>query len=377
MGVYYVNRFQVQAAIPYVEKAYELRDRVSERERLYITEKYYAYITGETDKVIETLQTWARLYPDDFIPHNNLSLNFKLLGRYDEALKEGLEAVRLSPNNVAAYDNLVSSFIGLGRFDEAEQAEREAQKINSDGFDAHKNNYFFAYLRKDQATMDREAQWMTGKPEEAEFLSMLSATALSQGKFKEAEELSKRSLEMLKRQNRPENAATNLMGLSGSLVMIGKCDQAKDNAKAAMNLVRGYMTLSSAALTYAACGDTSQARSLLDEVRSAYPQNMLVAAIVSPIVEAEIQKHEGNVAKAIQLIESAAEFQAIIDHPGVDAFSPCHTLAHLGLARAASISGDTAAARKSYQDFLALWKDADQDLPVLVQAKKEYEQLKS
>ncbi len=309
---------------------------------------------------------------------------------------------------MAAYDNLVSSFIGLGRFDEAEQAEREAQKINSDGFDAHKNNYFFAYLRKDQATMDREAQWMTGKPEEAEFLSMLSATALSQGKFKEAEELSKRSLEMLKRQNRPENAATNLMGLSGSLVMIGKCDQAKDNAKAAMNLVRGYMTLSSAALTYAACGDTSQARSLLDEVRSAYPQNMLVAAIVSPIVEAEIQKHEGNVAKAIQLIESmrqydlgiiigvgskfarghlyleqrmgkeaAAEFQAIIDHPGVDAFSPCHTLAHLGLARAASISGDTAAARKSYQDFLALWKDADQDLPVLVQAKKEYEQLKS
>ncbi|HEX6649542.1 MAG TPA: protein kinase, partial [Pyrinomonadaceae bacterium] len=407
IGVYYVNRFQPEAAVPYVQKAYELRDRVSERERLYITEKYYAYITGETDKVIETLQTWTRLYPDDYIPHNNLSLNYSLLGRYDEALKEALEAVRLSPNNVAANDNLVTSFIGLGRFDEAEQAEREAQKINPDGFEAHKNNYFFAFVRKDQAAMDREAQWVKGKPEEAEFLSMLAGTALSKGKFKEAEELSKRSLEMLKRQNRLENAAVSLMNLSGSLVMIGKCDPAKDNAKAAIKLVRGYMSLSSAALTYAACGDTSQARSLLDEVRSAYPKNMVVAAIIAPIVEAEIQKHEGNVAKAIQLVESmrqfdlgmiigvgskfarghlyleqrmgkeaAAEFQAIIDHPGVDVFSPCHTLAHLGLARAAAINGDTAAARKSYQDFFAFWKDADQDLPVLVKARKEYEELK-
>src|SRR5215470_17885584 len=109
IGVHYVNEEQLETAKQYVQKAYELRDRVSERERLYIEEKYYSYITGEIDQAIETLQTWARLYPNDFIPHNNLSINYQLTGRHDEALKEALEAVRLSPNNVTAYDNLVSS----------------------------------------------------------------------------------------------------------------------------------------------------------------------------------------------------------------------------------------------------------------------------
>ncbi len=127
IGVHYGNQEQLEAAKEYVQKAYDLRDRVSERERLYITEKYYTYITGEIDKTIETLQTWARLYPNDFIPHNNLSLNYKFLGRHEEALKEALEAVRLSPNNISARDNLVAEFYRCSDgFDEAEQAERES-----------------------------------------------------------------------------------------------------------------------------------------------------------------------------------------------------------------------------------------------------------
>jgi serine/threonine protein kinase/Flp pilus assembly protein TadD len=129
IGVHYGNREQFESAKPYVQKAYDLRDRVSERERLYITEKYYTYISGEMEKTIETLQTWARLYPNDFIPHNNLSLNYKLIGRHEEALKEALEAVRLSPNNISAHDNLVTSFFFLGRFDEAEQTEKPKRSM--------------------------------------------------------------------------------------------------------------------------------------------------------------------------------------------------------------------------------------------------------
>src|SRR5918996_407321 len=128
IGVHYGNLQEIEAAKEYVQKAYDLRDRVSERERLYIAEKYYAYMTGEIDKTIETLQTWARLYPNDFIPHNNLSLNYKLVGRYEDAMKEGLEAVRLSPNNISARENLFASFIGLGRMDEAEQVAREMER---------------------------------------------------------------------------------------------------------------------------------------------------------------------------------------------------------------------------------------------------------
>src|SRR6185503_1941515 len=125
VGVHYINGEQPGEARGWFEKAYELRDRVSERERLYLAEKYYNFVTGEMDKAVETLQTWTRLYPDDFIPHNNLSLNYKFLGRYEESLREAREAVRLGPNNSSAWENLIQSFIAFGRFDEAEQAARD------------------------------------------------------------------------------------------------------------------------------------------------------------------------------------------------------------------------------------------------------------
>jgi len=407
IGVYYGNEAQIEAAKEYTQKAYDLRDRVSERERLYIMEKYYSFLTGEIDKTIETLQTWTRLYPDDFIPHNNLSLNYKFLGRNEESLKEALEAVRLSPNNINARENLVAGFILMGRLDEAEQAAQELQKINPDALVARLSSHFFAYLRRDQATMDREMQWASGRPEEAEFTARLSGIALYEGKAKQAEELQKRALEMFKRQNRAENGAGVLMDLAGEFAMLGKCDQAKANAKAAMNLLRGQTNLAKGAGVYAACDDLSQAQSLLDEARTTHPKNTVIASMAVPIIAAAVERSKGNFSQAIQLLEAvrpyetgmivgsstkymrgnlylqqrmskeaAAEFKAIVDHPGVDILSPVSVLAHLGLARAVAISGDTASARKSYQDFFALWKDADPDLPVLVQARKEYEQLK-
>ena len=407
IGVHYGNQQQTEIAKEYVQKAYELRDRVSERERLYITEKYYMYITGQVDKVIETLQTWSRLYPNDYIPHNNLALHYQLLGRYEEALKEALEAVRLSPNNTTARENLAGSFIGLGRIDEAEQALREIQRINPEAFEVRKGSYYFAFLRRDQAGMDRIIQYGKGRPEEAEFLLLHAATAMYWGKLKQAEELQKRSLEMFKQHGRQENAAGGLMGLAGDQVLLGRCDQATANAKAAMGLVRNQMSLANASVIFAACDDPRQAQSLLDEARAAAPQNTVLATIFTPIVNAGIEKSRGNFAQAVQLLEpvrsyeggivlgagvnyargnlylrqrmgseAAAEFKKIIDHPGIDVFSPAHTLAHLGLARAATLRGDTAAARKSYQDFFAMWKDADRELPVLVEARKEYEALR-
>jgi eukaryotic-like serine/threonine-protein kinase len=407
IGVQYVNEEQLEAAKEYVQKAYELRDRVSERERLYISEKYYAYITGEIDQTIETLKTWARLYPNDFIPHNNLSLNYRMIGRNEEALPEALEAVRLSPNNISGHDNLVDSFISLGRFDEAEQAAREAQKINPDSLTAHAKNYHFAFLRKDQAAMDREVSWAKGKPEEAQFTALLSMTALHNGKLKQSEELLKRAVEMMKQQNRAENASSLLMGFANDLMYIGKCDQAKAHAKAALDLLRGQMNLANGAAVYAACDDRDQAQKLLDDARAMYPKNTIINSIVPPIVTAGIEESRGNVSQAIKLFESirgyeggmvlglgttfargnlylkqrmgkeaAAEFRKVIDQRGIDVFSCTHILAHLGLGRALALNGDTAGARKAYQDFFALWKDADHDLPLLVEARKEYEALK-
>jgi len=407
ISVYYVNQEQLEAAKEWIHKAYDLRERVSERERLYISEKYYSYVTGEIDKTIETLQTWARLYPDDFVPHNNLSINYKFLGRYEEALKESLEAVRLSPNTTTARENVMTSFISLGRFDEAEQAARELWRINPDSPTAHFSRYFFGFFRRDQPAMDREVQWARGRPDEAQMTSFLAATSMYFGKLKEAEGHHKRAVELFKSLNRTENASAELLSFASYLLLVGKCDQAKDKAKASLALFRGQFGVAGSAMLFASCGDVSQAEQLLEYARTNNPKNTVLVSMVVPMLRAAIEKNRGNTAEGIRLLESvraydfgritglattymrgnlyleqrmgneaAAEFKKIIERPGIDPPSPAHVLSHLGVARAMVVNGDTTAARKSYQDFFALWKDADQDLPVLVQAKKEYEQLK-
>ena len=406
IGVNYVNQNQHEAGKQWFEKAYELRDRVSERERLYLSEKYYNFVTGEFDKAVETLQTWARLYPDDFTPHNNLSLNYKFFGQYEDSLTEAREAVRLSPNSASGWQNMIDSFIALGRFDEAEQAARDAQKINPDSLSVHLNNYFFAFLRRDQAAMDREVQWARGKPDEPVFVTQQAGTAVYFGRLKRSEELHKRAVEMFKSQKRNENASNELLFLAVEFVLVGKCQEAKDSAKASLALFRGNGA-ANAAIIYAACNDAGQAESLLEELRKIHSKNTILSSIYVPTIHAAIEKSRGNAAEALKLLESvrsydrgrviglgttymranlylqqrmgneaAAEFKKIVDNPGIDVYSPVHALAHLGLGRAAALNGDTAGARKAYQDFFALWKDADQDLPVLVQARKEYEQLK-
>src|SRR5690349_9966456 len=270
IAVQYGNQDQMESAKPYAEKAYELRDRVSERERLYITEKYYTYITGELDKTIETLQTWAKLYPNDFIPHNNLSLSYKLMGRYDDAMKEGLEAVRLGPNNFNAHDNLVQSYLGLGRIDEAEQAAKELERINPDSLGTHLTKHLFAFLRRDEAAMDRELDWAKAQGDEAESLDTSAATAIYLGKFKVGVELEKRAQDLLQARGDKENIAHGSISLASDMLYAGRCADAKTQVKTALALSRGQTILFPGAVISAACDDQAQAQSLIDELRKQY-----------------------------------------------------------------------------------------------------------
>jgi tetratricopeptide (TPR) repeat protein len=291
--------------------------------------------------------------------------------------------------------------------DEAEQANKELRSLNPDDSSAHFATYVFAFLRGDQATMESEIQWARGKPEEADFSGVLASAALYNGQFKKGEELIKRSVEMFKSQDRKENASQLQIGFAGNLAVIGSCQQAKENATAGLALWRGRVGLPSAALVFATCNDLAQAQSLLDEALRLYPKDTAAAYMMAPVIRAKLESNRGNVAQAIQLLESvrncdfglimglinnyargqtylqqrsgkeaAAEFQKIIDRSGIEPLSPLHALAHLGLARAAAINADSTKSRKEYQDFFGLWKNADADLPILVQAKKEYEQVK-
>jgi serine/threonine protein kinase/Flp pilus assembly protein TadD len=407
LGVYYGNQGQLDLAQQNVQKAYDLRERVSEHERLYIAEKYFNYVTGEMDKAVETLETWVRLYPNDYIPHNNLALNYLFYGRFEDARREALEALRLVPTTIAAQENLIASFRGLNRLDEAEQAvETMAQQFPSSPI-THLNQMFFAVIRGDQAKIDAQVEWARGKPAEADMTDQLSSMMFRDGQLTKAEVFRRRAVELYKHQDRKENASQALIGMASYQAAFGKCEQAKRNVDDGLALNRGRVGLPNAALVFAFCGDVNRAQSLLDEALKIYPKDTVIVSMQAPVIRAQIEKSRGNLKQAIDLMESvrncdlgitagvgnnffrgklyleqgagkeaAAEFQNIIDHPLIDPFSCLHALAGLGMARAAALTGDTSRSRKEYQDFFAKWKNADADLPILSEAKKEYEEVK-
>jgi len=405
IAVFYGNQAQLELATQYVEKAFALRERVSEREKFYISEKYYNYVTGEIDKSTEVQKTWASQYPNDYVPHNNLALSYQLLGRYAEAQTEAQRAIELHPTNVTARDNLVGTFIGQGLFDEAAQANEELAKLNPDFIAVHATRYLLAFLRGDlSAVAAMEAQV---KPDEADAFSNFAARAAFFGKFKESESLATQALATFKSQKRLENAGQLTLVMAIREGAFGRCEQSRQNVAAGLALDRGRISLGSAGLASAICKDTAQAQSLIDEMTKRFPKDTGTVDCTVPVIKAVLELNSGNGAAAIQTLEpvrskelglilgvianylrgkaylqqrmgpeAAAEFEKIIAHRGVDAFGVEHVLAHLELARASILTGDTAKARKEYQDFLALWKDADQDVPMLLEARKEYEALK-
>jgi serine/threonine protein kinase/tetratricopeptide (TPR) repeat protein len=407
LGVAYNNWGETEVAKEYSQKAYDLRDRVSEREKFYISEKYHSYVTGNRDEAINVLKAWEQTYPNDYVPHNNLAVNYTFGGQYEDALKESREAVRLSPNNAVAQGNVVDCFIKLGRLDEAKQTLEQTLGQNPDRGIYHFNSYQIAFLRGDEDTMKKDLDWFASKTTEPDFFDLQSGTALSRGEWKKALDFSRRSTELLMRQNRQENASQNEAGAAFAQAILGQCAEARQMATHAIGISRGKVDVGVAAMAFAQCGDTAQAQTLADELAKRFPQETININITVPMIRAAIENSRGNYARAIEILqpasrfelgavagfginyvrgqaylgqrsgkEAAAEYQKILDHRTVEGFSFFYPLAHLQLARAAALTADVVKARKEYQDFFALWKDADADLPVLVQARKEYEQLK-
>jgi serine/threonine protein kinase/tetratricopeptide (TPR) repeat protein len=407
LAVMYNNQFQTEVAAQYSQKAYDLRDRVSERERFYISEKYTSYVTGDREEAINILKAWAQSYPNDYIPHNNLAANYSLFGQFEDALKEAREAVRLSPNNTTAQGNYVEGFIKLNRFDEARQTLEQTLGQNPERGVFHFYNYELAFIRGDQDTMKKDLDWWAKRPNENDPLDYQGGTAGFYGQWQKAQDFFHRSIEMMISQDRKENAGQIETYISSYEAVLGRCQQAKERVARGIALSRDRIGLGSAAITLAYCNELGQAQSLLDELQKRFPKDTATVGVLVPMTRAAIEMNRGNTTQAIEILrpagrfelgnvagfwltyvrgeiylrqkagnEAAADFQKILDHRGIEPTSPLYPLAHLGLARASVLSGDTAKARKEYQDFLALWKDADADLPILQQAKDEYAKLK-
>jgi len=409
LGTVLGNQGESEPARQYRLKAFELRDRVSELERLYITAHYYNSVTGEIEKSRHTYELWKQTYPRDFTPPNNLAVLYGELGQREKQLEEARQALALQPDHSLPYVNLGFAFLNLGRFDEAKAIFEKSIQAELDSDAIHFGLYLIGFAENDPAALQRSLEWVRGKPEEGYFVGGQAGAAAFVGKLQQAEQLTRRAVELDTRHNFKESAAANLALLALAQALCGNARPARESAARALAMSEGTAPQFFAALALSQVGDVQRAQSILTKLSERFPTDTLMNARELPTLHAAIALARGNHAEAISALESArayegggglsgaetesfyfrglaylaagsgaeaaAEFQRLLDLKGIGIISLSRPLAQLGLARARALEGDAAGARVAYQDFFALWKDADPDVGILQAARTEYARL--
>ncbi|HEY6763675.1 MAG TPA: protein kinase [Candidatus Sulfotelmatobacter sp.] len=411
MGTCYQGLGEVTRATENFAKAYELRERVSEREKFYITAHYQDLSTGNLEEARRIYELWGQTYPRDEIPPTNLSVLYAGLGQVDKYLAESQESLKLNSASALSYGNLVGAFAAAGRPDEALATAQEARAHHLDSPVLRFNMYAIGFLQHDAARMEAEFAPLVGKPGYDDVvLYMESDTAAFYGKFSQARELTQRASGSARRADEKEAAADYEEESAIREALVGNFALVKRQAQAGLALSNGRDAQSMAAIALGLAGDTSQATRLADDLNKRFPEYTVVQFDYLPMIRAAIALHGENGNKAVEALapsipyelgsfsnlnfnlyaaylrgeaylkqrqgaDAVREFQKILDHPGVALNEPIVPLAHLGIGRALIFSGDSARAKIAYQDFLTLWKDADPDIPVLKEAKAEYAKL--
>jgi eukaryotic-like serine/threonine-protein kinase len=405
LGTSYSNLGQQLLAADNQRKAYELRERVSEREKFYLTSHYEHQALGDLEAARKTYELWAQTYPRDSVPVGNLGVIYQTLGEYDKALAANRESLKLNPGSGLGNANLVASYLNLNRLDEARATAQEAQAHNLDSPNIHIALYSVAFLQHEASGMEREAAAVMGKPGfEDVMLFNESQTAGYAGQFAKKRELVRRTIDSANRADEKETAAIYQVSAAVHEAAVGNSALAKQQVQVALALSNGRDVEGNGGIALALAGDSAQAARLADDLAKRFPEDTLVQSEYLPMIHGAAALESGNAAQAVEALvaatpyevgqslwpayirgqaylklgqgsAAAVEFQKIIDHPGIVQNDPVGALAHLGLARAYVLSGDTAKARTAYQDFLGLWKDADSDLPILKEAKAEYAKL--
>jgi tetratricopeptide (TPR) repeat protein len=409
----YGNVADTSLEIANIKKAFDLRDRVSAREKFRITALHESDVTGNLEEANVASRLWVESYPQDDMPHHNLATQYMYLGEYEKALAETREVLRLKPDDGFAYNHVALIDLALNRFAEAKAAIEQAAAHMFEGTFLHYGRYQAAFLDRDTAAMQYELTWAKGKPgAEDILLSTQSDSEVYFGKLRESREFSRRAVDSALTNNRKHPAAVWQINAALREAEFGSAEQARQSITAALALSRFRDIKVLAALASARAGDSNRATSLADEIAEEFPSDTLIQKFWLVTTRASIEINLGNPARAAELLEQAvpydlagaytdlvvgtmypvyvrgqaylllhrgheasAEFQKILDRRGFMMNFPLGALAHLGLARAYAISGDTAKARTKYQDFFGLWNDADSDIPILKEAKAEYAKL--
>ena len=411
MASSYHNLREPALAQQNAQKAYDLRDRVSERERLAIEAQYYTMAMGEQERAVGVYQVWKQTYPRDFVPYVNLGLLFINLGRYEESLQETSEALKLEPNVVITIANLAYDYECLNRLEQTQAVMKQAEERKVESALLVGIHYLLAFLKDDSSEMARLVSSAKGKPGiEDLLLYTASDTEAWHGRLAASRELARQAAEAAGRNNAKETAATYLAAAGMREAETGNRDQARGNANAALKLAADRNITAMAALGLARAGDTAKAEALAAELNRSFPQDTLAQRYWLPTIRAALELQRGSPKQAIELLQAtspyelatpmplkvvlypvyvrgqaylmqrngsaaAGEFQKFIDQRGLVANFPLGVLARLGLARAYVLQGNSDKARSAYREFFAQWKDADPDVPILKQAEAEYAKL--
>jgi len=410
LGVVYSNMTDTQHARECLQKAFDLKDRASERERFYIAGHYYDTLQHQADQSIQLLEQWKQTYPRDGVPRDNLSLLYAALGQHEKSLANASEALQLDPKDPFAYQNQAAAYQNLNRYDEANAVAEQAIAQKSEAWSVHLTLFDTDFIRGDQSAMRQEEQHSAGHPEEPIILLFKAESDCALGKIKQAREGYGRALSAAQSRGYKEFGANVLASEAACDVETGFLSEARQQTNAALARSDDSDTRTAATFLFASIGDATRAQKLIDDLAKEWPSDTLLNQAFLPCARAVLSLEHNQPAQAIAQTESAipyelgaspratgylpnyvrgesflrahdgtkaaAEFQKILDHRGVDPTSVRYSLAHLGLGRAYALQGDSAKAKAAYQDFFAVWKDADADVPILKTAKVEYEKLK-
>jgi eukaryotic-like serine/threonine-protein kinase len=408
LAVIYANTNQWKLAKENAIKAFELKDAVGEYEKLRISFFYYSFVTGEMDKAINTLELWRKTYTSTAAPFVNLADLYMRLGQFEKAVSVCREGVSSTAVTTAAlYINLAQSLLALNRFEEAKETIRQAYEKNVDSYYFHLFLYQIAFVEQDVQAINEQLKWFNGRNEEYLALDLQTGVAAFQGKWRSAQDFSRRAIDLAARSNAKEVAARFaaeqalriVFWSSGTGLPKGDESQLKTVLKTqtnkALNLERGKDVMSRAALALSIGGQTAEAESLINELSKERPKDTLLNELWLPLISAAILLQTGKAKEAIEELEiteryeraaefypqilrglsylqlgkpkaAAREFDKILNHRGEAPLSSIYPLAQLGKARALKDKAE-------YEKFFELWKDADKDMPALVEAKKEYE----
>jgi tetratricopeptide (TPR) repeat protein len=397
-------------------KAYQLRDRTSDNEKFFIIASYHRRVTGNLDAARETCELWAQTYPREMSPHDYLNAIYTTFGKYEQGVEEAKKAIGLAPDFGIGYALLAMHYVLLNRLEEAETVVQEASRRQLNLPDLVVTEYDIAYLRGDQAGMQRAVARGKREPIAENWVANREALALAySGRLLEARKTLAHAVDIARQASLKQRAVLFATEPAVWQALYGKAPEAVRSAHEVARLSNEPDVQYGVALALALSGETSPVQAIANDLEKRFPENTSVRFNYLPVLRALIALNQGEPGRAIQLLQNAtpnelglphsglmgsygtlypiyvrglaylaarqgkeasAEFQKILDHRSILISDPIGALSYLQLGRALALIGDQTRAIKSYGDFLGIWKDADPDIPILKQAKTEYAKLK-